>query len=43
MQITDPDCYELVYKNWNYQTTEKMPEGKIKDGTRTTTAEYVLM
>lgn len=35
-----PDCYELVYKNWNYQTTEKMPERKIKDGTRTTTTEY---
>lgn len=43
LQITDPDCYTLVYINRNYQTTEKMSTRKIKDITKTTTANYVSM
>lgn len=43
LQITDPDCYKLVYKKRNYQTTEKISTRRIKDITKTTIADYLLM
>lgn len=36
-----PDCYKLVYKKRNNSTTEKLSTRKIKDITKTTTADYI--
>lgn len=43
LQITDPDCYKLVYKKQNYPTTEKISTRRIQDITKTTIADYLLM
>lgn len=38
-----PDCYELVSMDRNYVTTESMPLSNTKEGTSTTTSEYVII